>query len=36
MDFRHPVRTLQWAIMQASERDLNGMQVDPVSLLLII
>ncbi|WP_128003048.1 MULTISPECIES: hypothetical protein [Piscinibacter] len=34
MDFRHPVRTLQWAIMQAAERDLNGLVVDPVSRTL--
>lgn len=34
MDFRHPVRTLRWAIVQAAERDLNGMEVDPVSQTL--
>jgi hypothetical protein len=34
MDFRHPVRTLEWAIMQAAERDLNGMPVDAVSQTL--
>ena len=34
MDFRHPVRTLQWAIMQAAERDLNGIEVEPVSRAL--
>lgn len=34
MDFRHPVRTLQWALMQAAEHDLNGMAVDVVSQAL--
>lgn len=34
MDFRHPVRTLQWALMQAAERDLSGLEVDSVSRTL--
>lgn len=34
VDFRHPVRTLSWALMQALERDLIGQEVAAVSQTL--